>query len=404
MASLLRRLSLSSKKAKMESSDPRDTKTSVSSRRPRRDRSHDSWEESDSQDSQQQYNSKRDDKRRSRHESRDDSRAEKRSRSQHKSNHDIRDDAYDERDEKRKSRTDPDREKRKSRADADREKGDRGPKVGASQSNGKQGKPHKTRFFKNNSKKLIRRDPKKQLVQSLTRIITEHPPDSVPPGGGLYYGPVSVAYLFFVLSGLYKELEVEGYTLDVWSAAYLRRAGEHMKKYPGPEANRCGVSDDVMALVAMDAVSTQDTELVKELCDFADIVTMDDAENEWLYGRAGYLYLLRFVKKWFPDNKEVEQEIDNTADEIIDLIMVSPRPWKWHGKAYVGAVHGAIGIITQIVLTAPAWAPKLEADLGAILSYQYDNGNWPSSIPPGRDRLVQGMFSPPELQPHFPSF
>jgi hypothetical protein len=332
MASLLRRLSLSSKKAKMDEPGPRDSKASVASHRSsRRDDKDRRDERRDSRDyDDDKYDSRddlrREDRRKARRESRDDLGVEKDTDSRKKSSRDPRDDRPDDRaDSKRKSRTDPDR---------DAQKDDSG--TGASQ--GKpikpQDKAQKTRFFKNNSDKLIRREPRKQLIQSLTRLITQHPPDSVPPGGGFYYGPVSVAYLFFVLSGIYKDLEVEGHTLDVWSAAYLRRAGESMKSYPGPEPNRCGVSDDVMALVAMDAVSTQDAELVKELCDFADTVTEDNAENEWLYGRAGYLYLLRFVKKWFPDNKEVWQTIDETADEIIDLIMISPRPWKWHGKAY----------------------------------------------------------------------
>jgi hypothetical protein len=309
----------------MDEPDPRDSKASVASRHsPRRDDRDKHDDRRDSRDARD--DTRREDRRKARRESRDDLRSENDPESRRKSSRDPRggDGPRSERvDEKRKSRTDPDREARKD---------DRKDDARAGASKEKQGK-QKTRYFKN-SAQMTRRDPHKQLIQSLTRIVTVHPPDSVPPGGGFYYGPVSVAYLFFVLSGMYKDLEVEGHTLDVWSAAYLRRAGEHMKKYPGPETNRCGVSDDVMALVAMDAVSTQDAELVKELCDFADVVTEDTAENEWLYGRAGYLYLLRFVKKWFPNNKEVWQIIDDTADEVIDLMMISPRPWKWHGKAY----------------------------------------------------------------------
>jgi len=124
---------------------------------------------------------------------------------------------------------------------------------------------------------------------------------------------------------------------------------------------------------------------------------VQDASNEWLYGRAGYLYLLRFVKVCFADDSKVKELIDETADEVIDEIVESTRPWKWHGKAYLGAVHGSIGVITQIVLTDSNWAPKLEAELGALLSYQYDSGNWPSSIPPGRDRLVQVCHGAPGI-------
>jgi len=206
---------------------------------------------------------------------------------------------------------------------------------------------------------------------------------------------VSIAYLFFVLSRIYEELEVEGAKLGVWATAYLKSAQNHMKIYPGPTLDRCGVSDDIMAMVAIDAASTRDPDLVKDLCNFARVTSDPNAGSEWLYGRAGFLYLLRLVKVCFADDPGVKELIDDTEDEVIEAIMNSPRPWKWHGKAYVGAVHGAIGIITQIVLTDSSWAPDLEADLGALLSYQYDSGNWPSSIPPGRDRLVQVCHGAP---------
>jgi Lanthionine synthetase C-like protein len=206
---------------------------------------------------------------------------------------------------------------------------------------------------------------------------------------------VSIAYLFFVLQRVYEELEIEGYKLGIWAAQYLRHAQHHMKEYPGPNTHRCGVSDDIMAMIAIDAASTRDADLVKDLCDFADVTADEESGNEWLYGRAGYLYLLRFVKVCFADDVEVKQLIDETADDVIDAIMATPRPWKWHGKAYLGAVHGMIGIITQVVLTDSSLASKLEGDLGALLSYQYDSGNWPSSIPPGRDRLVQVCHGAP---------
>ncbi|QDS68127.1 hypothetical protein FKW77_010255 [Venturia effusa] len=254
---------------------------------------------------------------------------------------------------------------------------------------------HRPRHFRDDTKELRSRDAFKQLMASLKRLVNEHPPDSVEPGGGLYYGPVSIAYLFFVLQRVYEELEIEGYKLGIWAAQYLRHAQQHMKKYPGPDTQRCGVSDDIMAMIAIDAASTRDAELVKDLCDFADITADEESGNEWLYGRAGYLYLLRFVKVCFADDAEVKQLIDDTADDVIDAIMATPRPWKWHGKAYLGAVHGMIGIITQVVLTDSSLAPKLEADLSALLSYQYDSGNWPSSIPPGRDRLVQVCHGAP---------
>jgi hypothetical protein len=78
----------------------------------------------------------------------------------------------------------------------------------------------------------------------------------------------------------------------------------------------------------------------------------------------------------------------------------------------VGAVHGSIGIITQIVLTNPHWAPKLEDDLEALLSYQFDSGNWPISLstPPGPDIILEVCHGSPGIvisleciKQHFPN-
>lgn len=250
------------------------------------------------------------------------------------------------------------------------------------------------RYFRNDAAPS-KRDAHKQLVASLNRLVTEYPPHKVPPGGGLYYGPISVAYLFFALHKIYPDLKLDDYPMNTWSAAYIEQAQGHIKHYPGPKPSKCGVADDIMSLLALYAATAKDTDTVKELCDFAAVTIDDEASNEWLYGRAGYLYLLRLVRGSFLENKEILELIDDTTEEVISNIMESPRPWKWHGKAYVGAVHGAIGIITQIVLSDPSWAPKLEAELGALLSYQYDSGNFPSSIPPGRDRLVQFCHGAP---------
>jgi lantibiotic modifying enzyme len=250
------------------------------------------------------------------------------------------------------------------------------------------------RYFKNDAK-LSRRDPHKQLLASLNRLITEYPPHHIPVGGGLYYGPISIAYLFYALHKHYPDLTLDEFPLNTWSAAYIEQAQAHIKEYPGPKPSKCGVGDDIMSLLALYTATSKDPDTIKELCDFAAVTIEDDASNEWLYGRAGYLYLLRLVRGSFLDNKEILELIDDTTEEVISTIMESPRPWKWHGKAYVGAVHGAIGIITQIVLSDPSWAPKLEAELGALLSYQYESGNFPSSIPPGRDRLVQFCHGAP---------
>ncbi|KAK8208950.1 hypothetical protein M8818_003913 [Zalaria obscura] len=266
------------------------------------------------------------------------------------------------------------------------------------------------RYFKNDAP-LASRDPNKQLIASLTRLVTQSPPAEVRAGGGLYNGPISIAYLFLVLQQLYSDLLIEGQLLGAWSAAYLAQAQEHIKSFPGPRVGKCGIMDDILSLLAIGAASAKDADMASELCDYSAEVLDPQSENEWLYGRAGYLYFLRLVKASFVDDDKVTRMLDDTASDVIDAILESPRPWKWHGKAYVGAVHGAIGIITQIVLTNPKrYAPQVEAELAVLLSYQYESGNWPNSIPPGKDRLVQVCHGAPgvviclhSIKHHFPN-
>jgi hypothetical protein len=210
---------------------------------------------------------------------------------------------------------------------------------------------------------------------------------------------------------MYQDLEINGHNLGTWSAAYLKVAQDAFASYPGPRAGKCGIMDDVLALLAIGAASSKDIELVNELCDYSAEVLDPESENEVLYGRAGYLYFLRLVKASFVDDPKTLQLITDVQEDVIDAILDSPRPWKWHGKVYIGAVHGAIGIITQIVLTNPQkYAPKLETELAVLLTYQYDSGNFPSSVPPERDRLVQVCHGAPgvvislnSIKEHFPA-
>ena len=151
-----------------------------------------------------------------------------------------------------------------------------------------------------------------------------------------------------------------------------------------------------MALLAIGAASSKDPDMARDLCDYSAEVLDPDSENELLYGRAGYLYLLRLIKASFVDDPKTLQLITDTQDDVVDAVLDAPRPWKWMGKVYIGAVHGAVGIITQIVLTNPQrYASKLEAELAVLLTYQYESGNFPSSVPPERDRLVQVCHGAP---------
>lgn len=63
----------------------------------------------------------------------------------------------------------------------------------------------------------------------------------------------------------------------------------------------------------------------------------------------------------------------------------------------LGAVHGRIGIITQIVMSDPSKAsdPTILASLDRCLKLQTSDGNWPSSVESGHSHLIQFCHGAP---------
>jgi hypothetical protein len=148
-----------------------------------------------------------------------------------------------------------------------------------------------------------------------------------------------------------------------------------------------------LASLALNAVITEDSSLAQELCSYRSIITRDEepGSDEWLYGRAGYLYFLRFVKGSFSGNKTITRMIDPASEFVVERILRSPQPWIWYGKAYLGAAHGSIGILAQLRLSVSSESTRCDPILDELLSLQFKSGNFPSSIGHATpsDELVQ---------------
>ena len=116
----------------------------------------------------------------------------------------------------------------------------------------------------------------------------------------------------------------------------------------------------------------------------------------------------------FVDPSSLKRHRTSTAPlrDIVDCVLNHPQPWKWHGKEYLGAVHGTIGIITQIVLSfhSQQVLDKLSPILANLLRTQYTSGNFSSSSTSSHnDVLVQFCHGAPgflvslrSLLPYFP--
>jgi lantibiotic modifying enzyme len=177
--------------------------------------------------------------------------------------------------------------------------------------------------------------------------------------------------------------------------------------------SRCGIGCDELATLAVQCVfsallsSDLEPNFINILEHRLTKLLGPGGSNEWLYGCAGTLYLLRMVKHWAMSTSD---RIIQLQKRFINHMLNQGPPWVWHGKNYLGAVHGDIGIITQIVLSDPSYAPKLSSDLSSLLDMQIWTGNWPSSKSSHHNDLVQFCHGAPgivvslsALRPHFPS-
>ncbi|KAI0450895.1 hypothetical protein F5B21DRAFT_410087 [Xylaria acuta] len=271
------------------------------------------------------------------------------------------------------------------------------------------------RYFENPTTSSQVVDGRNELLASLKRITQLHPPVHTCSTGwsfsGLYSGPTSIALLFYRLSQTYPDLGFEHQSLLEWAQAYLQLGTRTPKRAPTP--SHCGIGDETLAHLALGAVISEDSSLAKQLCAYAEVINSptDNGSNEWLYGRAGYLYLLRLCQGVFPKEHHATTaaRLERTINSTVNRMLSVPQPWVWHGKQYLGAAHGSISIITQVVLSAPSVADRLQPLILELLDHQFSSGNFPSSLPAGSDRLVQFCHGGPgfvislrTLLPYFP--
>ena len=184
------------------------------------------------------------------------------------------------------------------------------------------------------SKVQVPGDPAQQLSHALTSLSQSYPPQnsySSHECHGLYSGPTSIAYLFLHLSRTHPKLKVSGHGPMHWAKAYL--AGKHSAG--SVTASKNGVINEELAFYAVRAALTQDLQDVRSLVKSIKngVLTAEQGSDEWLYGRAGCLYLLRLVRSWV---KETDDIVTPIIEDLIQLILSHGPSWPWHGKDYLG--------------------------------------------------------------------
>ncbi|EWC48335.1 hypothetical protein DRE_02104 [Drechslerella stenobrocha 248] len=197
---------------------------------------------------------------------------------------------------------------------------------------------------------------------------------------GIFAGPTSVAFLFLWLSKTHPDLLINSKSPAEYCTAYLSLDQD---KYGPAETQRsgCSLNHEFMCYNAVMAAHYQDLNFVQAFAAAIPTLTLRPAFIEVLFGRAGLLSLIRTIKYFYPA-PEVAAILDPHIDAIIEHCLAYD-PWTFgirpdFQKRFIGAAHGDIAIIVNLVRSKPSCASKVQPRLERILDLQTEEGNWPS--------------------------
>ena len=198
--------------------------------------------------------------------------------------------------------------------------------------------------------------------RALSKFITEieeHYQRVPSNDGSVYTGLGGLAYMYW---HLWKRTKNEG---------HMKRAVYWIHKARTCHFNSQAVSfllslNGVLALEAVITGNWNDTLL--------DVDAAATRHAEVLYGLAGYLYTLHLLSVYFPSQSEsIHKKIADVEGELhtrVDIVEGVPT-WEWHGKCYLGAARGSLGIAYMLKNT-----PYMNLLRGGIQSCE----NVPSSL------------------------
>lgn len=178
-------------------------------------------------------------------------------------------------------------------------------------------------------------NPLEHLVHSLKVLTKGFPPrkDTYTTNEchGLYSGPTSIAYLFLCISRTHPDLVISGRKPSQWASEYLQGS----RDCHAASASKSGVINERLAYGAVRAAVTQDLKDVEKLAEDVNkaALTSERGSDEWLYGRAGCLYLLRLARSWVPNSDRI---VDPVIHKVIKKMLAHGPAWPWHGKDYLG--------------------------------------------------------------------
>nr|GMC72537.1 LanC-like protein GCR2 [Ipomoea batatas] len=201
----------------------------------------------------------------------------------------------------------------------------------------------------------------------------------------LYTGALGTAFL------LLKAYQVTANNDDLSLCLEIIKACDTAASHASgpPVTFLCGQAG-IYALGAVAAKHCGDNVLLDHyLTKFREIKLPVDLRDEFLYGRAGYLWACSFLNKNLGKGTVSSSHMRAIANEVIKSgrklskleNLKSPLMYEWQGRRYWGAAHGLAGIMYALmdVELKPDEQEDVKATLRYMIKNRFPSGNYPAA-------------------------
>ncbi|KAG7095075.1 hypothetical protein E1B28_005864 [Marasmius oreades] len=245
-------------------------------------------------------------------------------------------------------------------------------------------------------------------------------------GDSVYTGIPGIIVMLQIVSSVQSNLKL-AYRFDADLPDLLSL--EKLQRYDPNDPAKLSFLETPIGLAVLAALNTEAghssfcTDKLRDAIDsIAKHVDNSDDGSEVLYGRAGFLYGLLFLRSLISrrastgTSKSAEEGTtaleklvsDSSLSIVIQSIIqrgrvgaelyasetssvrgpsgcVPPLMWSWHGKRYLGAAHGVVGILHTLLLCPigliERYLPEIIQTAEWLISLQDGEGNWPTKAP-----------------------
>ncbi|XP_059476634.1 glutathione S-transferase LANCL1-like [Neocloeon triangulifer] len=255
----------------------------------------------------------------------------------------------------------------------------------------------------------------KKCAESLLVILDRHLQSTHDQDSdySVYTGSAGIALMYFHISQIQnakKFLKLAEVLLEPSLPKLKGKRLSLMTGDAGPLAVAAAVHWHLGNKEKSTAICQRLTDLLPRVLDLKS-----DLPDEVLYGRAGYLLALLFVR-----NNTTESNVDvRSIQKVVSATLASgkmlaasdpngpPLMYEWHGKKYLGAAHGIAGILFVLIQSMEYLSEEKKDELehlicqtlDFVLNLCFPSGNFPSSIGNNSDRLVHWCHGAPAFVP-----